>query len=271
MEINKGKTNEELVERYLARLKAREQEPQIIEPEIVHPQNNGLVYATADGQIFLFKEEQDDMLIADTGVNVADMCVHNRELLDAGQRIYNTLEKTHLRGQPYTPVQTLCSHKGELYLSMWEKIYVKTPDGTREVTKRLGGVNALCSHNGELYDAGNYGNMYVTLNSIDNKFVEGITLDLCSDGSTLYAARSDRIYKPLEKEVVLEEPIDARFSKICFHNGELYYVINYNKGDGRDHYAINKCPSREEIVSKNIKISAMCSIPPSLVKRISGK
>ncbi|MBR9691958.1 hypothetical protein GOV06_04170 [Candidatus Woesearchaeota archaeon] len=280
MTINKGKTNEELVQKYLARKKAREQEPKV-EPEII-PNENGLVYA-AGGTIFLFRQRENDVFITDRTEHVADLCSEDVESYDArpyGIRLYDagdygirdTLYHHQIIPENSLKIEktrALCFHKGNLYAGTENKIYDIDDESAKKVSETLK-VNALCSHNGELlYAVDGGGAVFYALKEGILRVLTRPVLDLCSHDNTLYDARIDGIHKTLEEEVVLErEPIGEDITKLCSHNGELLYVEELGLSSSERHWDICELSTDEAILSSDVKISAMYSIPSSLVQRI---
>ncbi|MBR9691952.1 hypothetical protein GOV06_04140 [Candidatus Woesearchaeota archaeon] len=280
MTINKGKTNEELVQKYLARKKVREQEPKPIEEPLEEKVEgeNGLVYAV-DKIIALFREGQDDIIITERDNFVNAICAYRGILYDAGddQTIFitqaNAPIKT-LQGDVVTRsrgIQSLCAHRGVLFDSgNYSGVYTLATD-TSAVnvlnSKQRGTedkhVLTLCSHNKRLHHVENGKDLYCT---IGHDFIqtiepcESFVTNLCSHNGELYHAETKSIYKTLTGEKIAER--EGWVRALCSHNGELY--------DGGD-YGMRETRSNRIVNYSFVKpyVRAMCSVPPEIVDEIT--
>ncbi|MBR9691955.1 hypothetical protein GOV06_04155 [Candidatus Woesearchaeota archaeon] len=281
MTINKGKTNEELVQKYLARKKAREEKP-IEEPlEEKVERKDSLVYAV-DDIIFLFRVGQEDMEITRKRMDIVNaLCVYKGILFDAGadRNIYDTLADFPLRTfdgivlERPGAIHSLCSHKDILldsgdYHGIYtlatglkpEEVLNAVEDGTQDKK-----VLALCSHYNQLFHIEEGVYLYRTIGhqfSCQMEPRESAVTHLCSHNEGLYYADEKSIYQTLAGKKIAEREGEVR--ALCSHNGELY--------DGGE-YGLCKTLSGINIPLKfsNSEVSAMCSIPQELANNIIHK
>ncbi|MBR9691957.1 hypothetical protein GOV06_04165 [Candidatus Woesearchaeota archaeon] len=270
MTINKGKTNEELVRQYQARLKARKEKPapkqEALEERVEG--ENGLVYSI-DDTIYLFREKQDDVEITTRYNTVNALSVHQGKLYDVINMggLNQTLSGNIIVERAWDTT-ALCSHNGVLYYGEIDGVY--NAQTGEEVVARRGYVNVLCSHDGELYDAGEEGKIYKTLS--DEVVAERPTniQALCShDGHLFDAGNYGKIIRTHPQGLNELRVADGRICSLCSHNGELLYA-----GDNKE--GIHRIQIKGSWLHKGkipIKghVNAMCSVPPEIVQKILEK
>ncbi|MBR9691951.1 hypothetical protein GOV06_04135 [Candidatus Woesearchaeota archaeon] len=278
MTINKGKTNEELVNRYKARLKAREQEP-IEEPlEEKLPQgDNGLVYAIDKSKeedrstIFLYREDQEDRILGWRTGKVNTFCIHQGDLLDAGD--YNDIYPTSAPDKKTIrvdgSVNALCSQTAALFAAIDFGIYNLSNE--KLISKRGAMSRALCVHNGQLYSAGDYDAIYDTLFSRKAIEVNTPVVSLCSHNGELYDVRRNGIMyhstSATEEKKCMGDKILIAFS----HNEELCDVRYIDNLLDKNSHGVFKTKNDENIFQTDQTITAICSISPEIVKKILEK
>ncbi|MBR9691804.1 hypothetical protein GOV06_03370 [Candidatus Woesearchaeota archaeon] len=264
MTINKGKTNEELVNRYKARLKARKEKPvEPLEKRLTQGGENGLVYAV-ENKIFLYVNGNEDLLIKKRPGIVKALCPHKGELYDGGRySARNTLSDATITKYFLIDYNTLCSHNGELYSAPLKGIYKISTD--EKIAERQDIVLALCSHDGNLLDAAGR-TVYHTLTNKEERKLDEVIYSLCSHDGDLYYAPGRKVCKvsfrpsmfgPENTESEITERPDNVLA-LCSHNEVLYDSGKY--GLFTTHSDVPIIPSKD--------IGAMCSIPPELVKKI---
>ncbi|MBR9691953.1 hypothetical protein GOV06_04145 [Candidatus Woesearchaeota archaeon] len=263
MTINKGKTNEELVQKYLARKKAREQEPKE-EPNVEEPleekvEGDVLIYA-AENKIILL-EKEDKIVLRERKRFVTDLCMYEGELyeIDTKGDVSKTCTDT-VRSQALN-AHALCSHNGRLFGGGKGKLYniseYIVEDRDYEIT-------SLCSHDGELYEAAADGKIY--RNSDRSVVAERKypVWDLCSASGILldageyrYIARTfdDRVYYFLSSQ-------EMASSALCQHNKSLLYALIEG--------GIKKVGIIPTEIEKTEKVNAMLSIDPKTASRIKS-
>ncbi|MBR9691954.1 hypothetical protein GOV06_04150 [Candidatus Woesearchaeota archaeon] len=260
MTINKGKTNEELVERYKARLEARKQEPKIIGPVIV-PGEPGLVYAIGS-EIYLLNQHGNDIKIAERDSTVNALCVDAGELYDAGDygSVYETLDNLEVWNRDI-PINALCSHKGNLYFAEGSTIGDMNPrPDWKPITEREGEVKALCSHDGKLLDVGDYDDI---CNTLEDRTERGLDYEAAS---ILYSYNTN-LYCVKYGELVVELDTPKRrttrpgiIRSLCGYNGKLY--------DAGDYAGIHETFGSSSLDMNLERITAMCAVPSNIVHKI---
>ncbi|MBR9691805.1 hypothetical protein GOV06_03375 [Candidatus Woesearchaeota archaeon] len=260
MKINKGKTNEELVNRYKARLKARKEKPveePVEEPVEQKTSKDGLVYAL-NNKIYLTQDFKDSIFLTSRIDTINALCVHNGELYaasgnsistvsEASDRIVKTRERT---------VNALCSHNEILYDA--NARYIQEIFSNIKIAARRGEIKALCAHNGELYDAG--------LGIFKTQANEEISIAtqvnaLCSHDGNLYYAHKLSVFCFTKKGVNRVASRSDLVEALCSHNTNLLDGGRY----GGIYATIHDMPF---LAPTDGHTAAMCSVPPDLVERI---
>ncbi|MBR9691950.1 hypothetical protein GOV06_04130 [Candidatus Woesearchaeota archaeon] len=283
MTINKGKTNEELVQKYLARLKARKEKP-VEEPNVEEPLEervpeggNGLLYGTTLGEIYLYRRDGGDLLVAERDGSVDAISASLTKICDAGE--YDDIRSTisPVRYHSPGPNTTLYFHKARLFWAKGNKVYDESLN--KEAFQRSGKINTLCEHLGSLHDGGDYSVVYgsVWINSVgaNNKFfqthaypVDSEVHFLCSHNKELYDVRQDRSLNETAHKKNLLSFNKSVITNLCSHNGRLLVAGMWYEGGDKFTYCIRDLDADKHLVISPDEIKSMCSIQSELTNQI---
>ncbi|MBR9691808.1 hypothetical protein GOV06_03390 [Candidatus Woesearchaeota archaeon] len=274
MKINKGKSNEELVNRYKARLKAREEkpveEPEPLEEKVEKPLEERLhtsgedclIYASG-GNIWLYDESQGtEGVISSRGEIITALCIHKGELYEGyGKGKVRNVNKDKQIATFEPNINDLCSHDGRIYAASEKDIFTINTGivgfivrGKHIATEETG-VFALCSYDEELHKALSNGRIHSVYNYQPYETIiakrDGAVRDLCSHDGELYdAGVYEGIYLTHQNVEFSQTP---PISALCSYNGRLLY----SPIDGGGIY---DAESGKKFMDKNAQIFAMLSI-----------